>query len=88
MNLNSHGTDRVSYLKELRQKKMLWGKNPTLVENFEKLKTTCEFKKEYPRFAVTKPGHTKYGAENYNYHLRECRGGYNRHGLGYKWAYS
>ena len=87
MDLNSHGTNRQNYIKELNDKKELWETNPELIENFNKVKDTTEFKREFPKVAVLKGPHTKYGSENYNYH-KECgKTGYARHKLGYAWHY-
>merc|ERR1711976_59830 len=87
MDLNSHGTNRQNYLKELNDKKELWETNPEMIENFSKVKDTTEFKREFPRVSVTKAPHSKYGSENYNYH-KECgKTGYARHTLGYAWHY-
>lgn len=88
MDLNSHGTNRVNYLKELRKKKELWESNPDLIENFSKIKQTNEFKKEFPKVSIHKGDHMKYGQENYNFHIVNGKSGYARHEKGYRWHYN
>jgi len=88
LDLNAHGTSRKSYLSELAKKRGLWVSNPNLIESFQKVKNTCEFKKEYPKIATCRADYTKYGTENFNYHAKSARGGYSRHERGYSWHYN
>lgn len=88
IDIDSYGTNRQKYLNELRKTQNVWGKDPVLVDQIEKMKDSNEFRKEYPMVSNNPGGSTKYGSENYNYHHPTAKRGYARHELGYGFTLS
>lgn len=88
IDIDSYGTNRQKYLNELRKTQNVWGKDPVLVDQIEKMKSSNEFRKEYPMVSNNPGVSTKYGSENYNYHHPTAKRGYARHELGYGFTLS